>query len=119
MYFSTFAGNSVCHRRRGKEEGGKLFRSFYRSLSYKSGFAVTQDLGKYLGVPLLHQCITKQTYGYIIETLHQKLATWKSKQMSLAGRITLCKSILATVPLYLMQSSLLPKSIYFEIEKIC
>lgn len=23
MYFSTFAGNSVCHRRRGKEEGGE------------------------------------------------------------------------------------------------
>ena len=74
--------------------------SVVRSLSYKSGFIVTQDLGKYLGVPLLHQRITKQTYGYIIESLHKKLATWKSKQLSFVGRITLCKSILATVPLY-------------------
>jgi hypothetical protein len=42
-----------------------------------------------------------------------------SENLSLAGRITLCKSVLMSVPLYPMQSILLPKSIFHEIEKIC
>jgi hypothetical protein len=37
----------------------------------------------------------------------------------LARRITLCKSVLAVVLLYPMQSSLIPESISYEIEKIC
>jgi len=64
-----------------------------------SGFTITKDPGKYLGVPILHQRITKHTYSYLIENMHQKLASWKAKSLSLEGRITLCKSFLATVHL--------------------
>ena len=32
-------------------------------ISKRSGFQVTNDLGRYLGVPLLHQRFTKQTYS--------------------------------------------------------
>jgi hypothetical protein len=39
--------------------------------------------------------------------------------LSLVERITLYKSAIVTVPLYLMQSFFIPKSIWFEIEKIC
>jgi len=53
----------------------------------------TRDFRKYLGVPVLHRRITEQTYNYIIESMQQKLATWKAKNLSLAGRITLCKSV--------------------------
>lgn len=60
----------------------------------------------------------KYTYSYIIEKMPQRLANWKAKILSLAGRITLCKSVLAMVPLYPMQSALLPESICNEIERI-
>lgn len=63
--------------------------------SLSSGLAVTKDFGKYLGVPVLHQRITKQTYRFIIESMQQKLATRKAENLSLAGRIALCKPILA------------------------
>ena len=94
-----------------------LARSITRNGS--SGFTVTKDPGKYLGVPLLLQRVTKQTYSYISERTKQKLASWKSKNLSLAGRITLCKPILSAVPLYPMHSSLLPEAKCNEIEKIC
>lgn len=61
-----------------------------RSLSQISGFTTTKDLGKYLGVPVLHRRVTKQTYKNILDKLHQKLATWKGSNLSLAERITLC-----------------------------
>lgn len=34
-------------------------------LSSVSGFGLTSDLGKYLGVPLLHGRKKKETYGYL------------------------------------------------------
>jgi len=51
--------------------------------------------------------------------MQQKLASWKSKNLSLAGRITLCKPMLSAVPLYPMHSSLLPEATCNETEKIC
>lgn len=84
-----------------------------------SGLKTTKDLGKYLGVPLLHQRDTKKTSNYIIENLQSKLARWKSNNLSLVWKITLCKAMLSKVPLYPMQSALLPKSICYDIEKLC
>lgn len=37
----------------------------------------------------------------------------------MAGRVTLCKVVLSTLPIYTMHSTSLPKTIYNEIEKIC
>jgi hypothetical protein len=39
------------------------------NISRNNDFKTTKDLGKYLGVPLLHQRVTKQTYKYIIKNL--------------------------------------------------
>jgi hypothetical protein len=93
--------------------------SLANSISRNNGFKVSKDLGKYLGVPLLHQRVTKQTYSYLLESLQKKLAGWKFNNLSLADRITLCKSIFSTMPLYPMQAAMLPKHTYNKIEKIC
>lgn len=118
LFFSTLGQRaSVEKTKKNFSKGVPYFT--VRTLSYKYGFGITHDLGKYLGVPFLHRRITKQTYGYIIESLHQKLVTWKSNRLSCTSRIILCKLVLATVPLYPMQSTLLPKLVCSEIENIC
>lgn len=38
-----------------------------------------------------------------------KLSSWKSKLLNLAGRITLAKSVLSSIPIYIMQCFPLPK----------
>ena len=88
-------------------------------ISRRSGFQVTNDLGRYLGVPLLHKRVTKQTYGYLVENMQKRLAGWKASHLSLTGKITLCKAGLATIPLYPMQAAAIPKHTCKEIEKIC
>ncbi|KAA3482991.1 reverse transcriptase [Gossypium australe] len=48
----------------------------------------------------------------------EKLARWKSKLLSIVGRITLAKAILAAIPIYALQSAVIPKGVCHEVEKI-
>lgn len=40
-----------------------------QSISIESGFSKTSNLGKYLGVPLLHNRVLVSTYGYILKKI--------------------------------------------------
>ncbi|XP_052112461.1 uncharacterized protein LOC127744218 [Arachis duranensis] len=82
-------------------------------------FARTDDLGKYLGVPVLHSKVTKHTFEGIINKLHARLNSSKASSLSLAGRTTLVKSVLSSMPLYNMQSAILPASTCNTIDRIC
>ncbi|KAE8693055.1 hypothetical protein F3Y22_tig00110819pilonHSYRG00250 [Hibiscus syriacus] len=76
------------------------------------------NLGKYLGVPLLHSRITRASFSYIVSRVRDKLVGWKAKALSLAGRITLAKTVLSTISYFSMQSIKLLKGIYDEVEKL-
>ncbi|WCJ37650.1 hypothetical protein M5689_018768 [Euphorbia peplus] len=81
-------------------------------------FCPTDDLGKYLGVPLLHSRIQSGTYHYLIDGIQSKLTGWASHSLSLAGRITLAKAVLASIPYYSMQTSSLPAYICTKIDDL-
>ncbi|CAN1810688.1 Putative ribonuclease H protein At1g65750 [Linum perenne] len=80
-------------------------------------FPLTQDLGRYLGVPVLHGRTTRGTYQPIIDKLDNKLSGWKAKSLSLAGRVTLAKSALSAIPAYVMQTTVLPATTCEAIDK--
>jgi hypothetical protein len=88
-------------------------------LSNLLGIQATDDLGKYLGVPILHKRVTKDTYQFILDKVNQRLSTWKANTLSFAGRVTLAKSVIQALPSYVMQTVLLPVSICDEIDKRC
>jgi hypothetical protein len=54
----------------------------------------------------------------LIEKVKNSLAGWKAKQLSLAGRITLSKSVIQAIPVYPMMTMSIPKGCLHEIEKI-
>ncbi|CAN1339556.1 Putative ribonuclease H protein At1g65750 [Linum perenne] len=81
------------------------------------GIPQTQNLGKYLGVPVLHGKVTKDTYHNIIEGIDQKLSRWKVKALSLASRVTQVSSVLLAIPACAMQTSVLPATTYNEIDQ--
>ncbi|CAN1845361.1 Putative ribonuclease H protein At1g65750 [Linum perenne] len=87
------------------------------SISAALGITLTQDLGRYLGVPILHGRTTKDTYRDILSRMDLKLAGWKAKSLSLAGRVTLAQSVLAAIPAYAMQTYILPADTCKEIDK--
>ncbi|KAL4343532.1 hypothetical protein AHAS_Ahas11G0087800 [Arachis hypogaea] len=82
-------------------------------------FARTDNLGKYLGVPLLHSKVSKHTFNDIINKLNSRLNSWKASSLSFAGRTTLVKSVLSSIPLYTMQTALLPVSTCNVIDRKC
>ncbi|KAI5344525.1 hypothetical protein L3X38_012402 [Prunus dulcis] len=78
---------------------------------------LTSNLGKYLGVPLIHTRLTKATYRSVVDKVQQKLTAWKGKLLSLPGGATLIQSVTASIPLYTMQTVRLPTSTC-ELDKI-
>lgn len=81
------------------------------------GVPVTSDLGKYLGVRIFHRKTTATNFSELLDKVHYRLAGWKRKLLSFAARLTLVKSVLTTIPTYLMQIVALPNSVMEEIEK--
>ncbi|KAH9751354.1 putative ribonuclease H protein [Citrus sinensis] len=83
------------------------------------GFTMTKDLGKYLGMPLLHSRVTMNTYHDIVDKVEKRLSGWNASQLSLAGRITLTQSVLQAIPVYAMQTSEIPAGVINKINQIC
>lgn len=88
-------------------------------ISNELDFNMTEDLGKYLGVPIFHKRVNKGTFNFVLDKVNQRLSSWKAKTLSFAGRVTLAKSVIQALPTYVMQSCLLPKSTCDEIDRLC
>nr|KYP61436.1 Putative ribonuclease H protein At1g65750 family [Cajanus cajan] len=80
-------------------------------------FQRTDDLGKYLGVQLHHERVSKQKLKIIMVHINRRLNSLKTKSFSFTGRRTLSKSILVALPLYTMQTVFFPKQLYDDIDK--
>ncbi|CAN1187377.1 Putative ribonuclease H protein At1g65750 [Linum perenne] len=78
---------------------------------------LTQNLGNYLGVPVLHDRTTSRTYQKVLDRIDSKLSGWKAKTLSLAGRVALAQSVLAAIPAYVMQIAVIPVTTCEEIDK--
>lgn len=82
-----------------------------RNWSSLSGIPCTRNLGTYLGIPLRHGKVPRNQYHYILDRMRAKLANWKANSLNLAGRVILVKSVMSSIPVYTMQSQLLPSHI--------
>ncbi|KAA3487439.1 reverse transcriptase [Gossypium australe] len=51
------------------------------------GFQEVQDLGFYLGVPLLHYRVTKSTFSFVVDKVRRKLNSWDVRKLSIARRV--------------------------------
>ena len=72
-------------------------------LSDVLGFSSTPNLGKYLGFPFKHSGATSQDFNFVIERVQNKLQGWKSKLLSMAGRVVLSQVVISATPAYVMQ----------------
>ena len=72
------------------------------SISKKLGMVATQNLGRYLGFPLLHQGRNGDAFNFVIEKVQNKLAGWQSKLLSKAGKLVLVKLAASPIADYYM-----------------
>ena len=54
----------------------------------------------------------------VIDKVSSKLSTWKAKNLSLGGRVTLCKSVLGSIPLYFLSLFKAPVKVIDSIETL-
>ncbi|KAL8137409.1 hypothetical protein V2J09_003410 [Rumex salicifolius] len=71
-------------------------------LQVECDFQVTEDLGMYLGLPLLHQKVDKETFKLLLDKIVAKLSGCKSHILSFTGRVTLAKSVISSFSVYSM-----------------
>ena len=74
----------------------------------KLGIWETHDIGKYLEFSLRHKGAARNPYKFMVEKVMSKLAGWKAKYLSFAGRMVLIKSVMFAIPHYVMQGVALP-----------
>lgn len=83
-----------------------------------TGIPITKNLGMYLGIPLIHEKVKKDSFKHIVDRVAGKLSTWKMNLMSLAGRLTLINSVTSSIPTYSMQMCHLPMSVCDKLDRI-
>ncbi|KAF7839228.1 ribonuclease H [Senna tora] len=81
-------------------------------------FKRSQEVGKYLGVEIIHGRKTKCKFSHIMDKVQNRLAGWKANCLSMAERATLIQSVCSSMPLYHMQHNMLPKSVINQVEKL-
>ena len=64
---------------------------------------------KYLGVPLHFTKLRREDLQPIIDNIIKRIARWKGRLLSYAGRLTLLKACLASIPIYLMSIIKFPR----------
>ena len=72
----------------------------------------------YLGFPLGDNMNRCSAWKPVMEKIQHRLASWKSKILSRAGRLTLIKSVLNSLPVYYMSMFKMPKAIVLKIVKM-
>ncbi|CAL1407561.1 unnamed protein product [Linum trigynum] len=87
-------------------------------LSQLAGIPLKANLGKYLGIPAIHGRVTKDRYHSLLLRIQKKLAPWKAKRLSFAARLNVAKSVSASIPVYNMNTELIPIGVYNSIDKV-
>ncbi|CAJ2627607.1 unnamed protein product [Trifolium pratense] len=78
----------------------------------------THSLEKYIGFPMMHGRLQRRDFEFLEEKISQRLASWKHNFLNKAGRMTLVKSVLNSIPNYYMQVAWLPQSTCDSIDRM-
>lgn len=100
--FCRFTGQKISEAKTRIFFSKNVDNHLKRSINEMVGFQMTDDLGKYLGVPILHKRVNCRSFQFILNKVDQRLSTWKAKTLSFVGRITLTQSVLQALPTYVM-----------------
>lgn len=79
--------------------------------------SITTDLGKYLGVPIVHRRTHKYMFAPLFQIMDVVLSSWKTSMLSLSGKVTLANSVLNALHNHIMQSFYLPRVVFDLLDK--
>jgi len=115
--FCKASGQKVSYSKSSVFFSNNVEDNLARIISEELEIPRTNDLGRYLGMPTLHNRVTKQTFARLSERVNKRLSGWKAKLLSSAGRLTLIQSTLSSIPYFAMQTAKLPRSLCDELDR--
>lgn len=71
-----------------------------------------------LGQPSIHGRVKESLYKQVLDRVKARLEGWKTKYLNLAGMQALIQSVLNAIPVFTMQTCLLPKGLCLEMERL-
>ncbi|KAJ0656010.1 putative reverse transcriptase zinc-binding domain-containing protein [Helianthus annuus] len=72
----------------------------------------------YLGVKVGANMNRISNWDPVVDTIQNRLCSWKSKLLSIGGRLTLLKAVLASLPVYYLSIYKAPATVIDKIEKM-
>ena len=82
------------------------------------GIPTTDRIGTYLGTPIFTTRKTTNSYQFLVDKIQKRIEGWQAIYLSMVGQATLIKATVASIPIYAMQTTLLPQKISQEIDKM-
>lgn len=89
-----------------------------QDLSNILGIKTSSTFGKYLGFHMFHSTPKSFDFYFLLDNMHSKLVSWKTKFLNMAGRTTLAKASLVGIPNHVIQINLLPTTMHKRINRI-
>jgi hypothetical protein len=89
-----------------------------RDLSQIMGVRHVLGTGNYLGLPSMIGRKKKDVFAYIKDRIWKRINSWRGRALSRAGKEIMIKSVLQTIPSYVMSIYLLPESTIKDIERM-
>ena len=116
MWFEAISGLSINLNKSGILPVGRVEN--VEVLASELGCKVGSLPSTYLGLPLGAPHKSVAVWDGVEERMRKRLALWKRQFISKGGRITLIRSTLASMPIYLMSLLRMPKVVRLRLEKI-
>lgn len=74
---------------------------------------------RYLGLPLLTKRMTAVDYKPLLNRIKSRISSWTARHLSMAGRLTLIKSVIVSITNFWLSAFRLPQACLNEVEKMC
>ena len=82
------------------------------------GIMATNNVGRYLGFSIIHKARIGNAFNFILDKVQSKLAGWKARLLSRAGRLVLAKSAATPIAEYFMHCHSLLAKICDSLDKM-
>ncbi|XP_017239669.1 uncharacterized protein LOC108212453 [Daucus carota subsp. sativus] len=103
---------------KSKLYGHNSSREDLQSWAEEIGCQIGFDSFNYLGLDLARSPYNIQFWDPLVSRVRNKLSEWKSKAISLAGKVVLLQAVLDSLPIYWFNMFLIPRAVENNLEKI-
>ncbi|XP_058745919.1 uncharacterized protein LOC131618775 [Vicia villosa] len=87
-------------------------------LAHLMGVRRVLGTGKYLGLPSMIGRSKKAVFSFVKDKIWKRINSWSGRSLSKAGKDVMIKSVLQSIPAYIMSVYLIPDGVVNNIEKM-